>query len=103
MAVPKSLQGDEEDEEAGQEETEDVREENDEDQEASAPMEGEGQGGGSMDETWGDISFSSQREVLPGDKEAEHRELKMNWHISKYLPEEGSCRSCFQVGVVWVG
>lgn len=103
--LPKSMRGTDEEEE--EEEEDDEGEDRDGErentggtssQDASAPMEGEGQGGGALDETWGDISFTSNKEDLPGKDVADKREVKMNWHICNYLPEDGSCRSCFQVG-----
>lgn len=113
MSLPKSLRGmdeEEEDDEAAAEEEEEEQEEGkergngvgeEEGQSESVPMEGgESQRrNGGLDETWGDISFSSDRGEGRG-KDAEKRELQMNWHICKYLPEDGSCRSCFQVGGV---
>ncbi len=101
VPLPRSLRGGDEDDEADDREEGAERQDdngNHSDQEESAPMEGEGQGGGALDETWGDISFhSANSDEIPAGRDEDKREVEMNWHISKYLPEESSCRGCFQV------
>lgn len=107
VPLPRSLQ-DLFDEEA--DEDEEVEDEKDGDEEKeegeSAPTEeGEDAGAGPLDDTWGDISFNMGRgggESLEGNvQQKQRRELQMNWHICKYLPEEGSCQSCFQVSGIF--
>lgn len=104
LSLPKSLQNlfDEETEE--EEESADNEEKMDEAEEEegeSVPMEMEKREEiGPLDETWGDISFNAGKKgSLEGNgrQKQQQKELQMNWHICKYLPEEGSCQSCFQV------
>ena len=69
----------------------------------SEPMEeGEGEGKGrGLDTTWGDISFGEDgRPRHDGDRDGtDNMEVQMNWNICKYLPEDGSCQTSFQVSV----
>ena len=75
-----------------------------EEQQDSEPMEeGEGQVGGALDETWGDISFGTGEARVGvargGGEGGEGMEVQMNWNICKYLPEvdDGQCQHAFQV------
>ncbi len=109
MDLPKALQ-DEEEEGEGEGQGNSPEGAGDADQEESEPMEegeGEGEGQGRLDTTWGDTSFSedgrgqSARGVAEGGG-SNSMEVQMNWNICKYLPEEGSCQTSFQVMCVYV-
>ena len=109
LVLPRSLQDifEEEAEEEEEEDGEDTKEEEGGGAENGVPMdEGQQNGTGPLDETWGDISFNTDKGMDDGcqsngqQKQQQQRELQMNWHICKHLPEEGSCQSFFQVSHV---